>query len=639
MGLRVSAPWFLMAVALAGCGTRPLARNEGHIAPDPRPAAVASIPEPIRAIPLPPPPEAREPELRYSVVVANQPVRDVLLAMARETKVNFDIHPGIEGSVNLNAIDQTLKQILTRMSKQVDMRWETDGQTITVMPDTPYLRTYKVDYVNMARDVSGTIGVQSQVVSPPSAGGAGNSNNASQNSSLLKVDNTAKNRFWETLEKNLKDMLRETDKQLPEGSSETFVSGRAQVPGTTRTVTRGRTASGAAGAAGAAGSVTTTTPSDLPSQPAEFSEQRLTFREAASVIVNAESGLVSVRATSRQHEKVSEFLVSVMTAARRQILIEATVVEVQLSDRYQSGVDWSALGLQGLGYSFTQSFVSGTGTLTNPALPFFSVQYTNPNAASGGSISSTIKLLDQFGNTRVLSSPRIMAINNQTAVLKVVDNLVYFTVDVTPATISSSGAVTSPATIKTTPQLVPVGFVMNVTPQVSDSDVVVLNVRPTVTTKVGDVKDPNPELAKVNQQNLVPVIRSREFESVLRIPSGSTAILGGLMEDRFDGNRGGLPILSRIPIFGDLVSYRDDTSSKRELVIFLRPIVVRDPSLNGDLAEYRRYLPSDRFFHDPRPGEQRLEENLQKMERGDWTGMGATAPVPVVPEPPPGARP
>jgi len=148
-----------------------------------------------------------------------------------------------------------------------------------------------------------------------------------------------------------------------------------------------------------------------------------------------------------------------------------------------------------------------------------------------------------------------------------VDNLVYFTVDVTPATISSSGAVTSPATIKTTPQLVPVGFVMNVTPQVSDSDVVVLNVRPTVTTKVGDVKDPNPELAKVNQQNLVPVIRSREFESVLRIPSGSTAILGGLMEDRFDGNRGGLPILSRIPIFGDLVSYRDDTSSKRELVI------------------------------------------------------------------------
>ncbi|HEX4763953.1 MAG TPA: type II and III secretion system protein, partial [Usitatibacter sp.] len=132
-------------------------------------------------------------------MVANQPVRDVLLAMARETRVNFDIHPGIEGSVNLNAIDQTLKQILTRMSRQVDMRWETDGQTITVMPDTPYLRTYKIDYVNMARDTSGTIGVQSQVVSPPSVTGSSATANASQNSSLLKVDNVAKNRFWETL--------------------------------------------------------------------------------------------------------------------------------------------------------------------------------------------------------------------------------------------------------------------------------------------------------------------------------------------------------------------------------------------------------------------------------------------------------
>src|SRR6185436_5247370 len=186
----------------------------------------------------------------------------------------------------------------------------------------------------------------------------------------------------------------------------------------------------------------------------------------------------------RQQEKVAEFLASVITAARRQILIEATVVEVLLSDRYQSGVDWSALGLQGLGYSFTQSFISGTGTLANTANPFFSIQYSNPNAANGGSLSSTIKLLDQFGNTRVLSSPRILAINNQTAVLKVVDNLVYFTVDVTPAT-----------------------------------------------------------------------IRSSEFESVLRVPSGSTAILGGLMEDKFDGNRGGLPVLSRIPFFGDLVSF------------------------------------------------------------------------------------
>ena len=623
MRLKASAPWFALVIALAGCGTRPVAQNQGHVQPEPRP--VASIPQPLRTIPMPPPPEAREAEIRYSVVVANQPVRDVLLAMARETRVNFDIHPGIEGSVNLNAIDQTLKQILTRIARQVDVRWETDGQTITVMPDTPYLRTYKVDYVNMARDVSGTIGVQSQVVSPPSASGAGSSANASQNSSLLKVDNSAKNRFWETLEKNVKDLLRETDKQLPEGSSETFVQARGQ--GQTQT-TQSR-ANQRRGTSTQSGATVTTPGTENSAQTQEFAEQRLTFREAAAVIVNAETGLVTVRATARQHEKVAEFLASVIGSARRQILIEATVVEVQLSDRYQSGVDWSALGLQGLGYSFTQSFISGTGTLNNPVNPFFSIQYSNPNAAVGGSISSTIKLLDQFGNTRVLSSPRIMAINNQTAVLKVVDNLVYFTVDVTPATLGSTGNVISPATIKTTPQLVPVGFVMNVTPQVSDADVVVLNVRPTVTSKIGDVRDPNPELARVNQTNLVPIIRSREFESVLRIPSGSTAILGGLMEDKFDGSRGGLPVLSRIPLFGDLVSYRDDTSSKRELVIFLRPVVIRDASLEGDLAEYRRYLPGDQFFRDTRPFGQKFEENLERLERGEFP---RGTPVPVVPD-------
>src|SRR5688572_29051180 len=204
--MQVAAPCLALLVGalLAGCGARPVARHEGHIAPPlPPPAgAASSIPHPVRTLPLPPPPEARENEVRYSVVVANQPVRDVLIAMARETRVNFDIHPGIEGRINLNAIDQTLKQILTRIARQVDVRWESDGQTITVMPDTPYLRNYKIDYVNMARDVSGTIGVQSQVVSPPSALGTGaGSANTSQNSSLLKVDNTAKNRFWETLEK------------------------------------------------------------------------------------------------------------------------------------------------------------------------------------------------------------------------------------------------------------------------------------------------------------------------------------------------------------------------------------------------------------------------------------------------------
>jgi general secretion pathway protein D len=259
------------------------------------------------------------------------------------------------------------------------------------------------------------------------------------------------------------------------------------------------------------------------------------------------------------------------------------------------------------------------------------VQYSNPNAAAGGSINSTVKLLDSFGNTRVLSSPKIMALNNQTAVLKVVDNLVYFTVKATPAVLKPSGVQTSPAVYTTEPQLVPVGFVMNVTAQVAENDVVVLNIRPTVSVKTGDAKDPNPDLARANVVNLVPVIQSREFESVLRIPSGQTAILGGLMVDSFVGKRDGVPILSRIPFFGDVVSYRNDTARKSELVLFLRPVVIRDPSIEGDLSEYRRYLPAGEFFRDERPMGPKFEEGIKKMERGEFPDR---ATVPVVPESP-----
>jgi general secretion pathway protein D len=613
--IRGVAPVLGALLVAAGCGTRPVMKSDGHImAEAPRPTApAASIPQPVRAVPLPPPPEAREPEIKYSVVVTNQSVREVLLAMARETRVNFDIHPGIEGTVNLNAIDQTLKQILNRIARQVDMRWEMEGQTITVMPDTPYLRSYRVNYVNMARDVSGTMGVQSQVVAPPggtsSSGAAGAAGSSSQNTSLLKVENTGRNRFWETLERNIKDLLRETDKLLPEGSSETFVQSRGQGAVST---TQAKTVAQPRRSTTTQSGTTIETPGTAQTQQAqETVEQRLTFREMASVIVNPETGIVTVRATSRQHEKVADFIAQVSGSARRQVLIEATVVEVLLNDNYQAGVDWSALGINGLGYSLRQNFIGNNLT----EAPFFSVSYSNPNAAAGGSISSTVKLLDSFGTTRVLSSPKIMAVNNQTAVLKVVDNRVYFTVT---AQVTPAQGTTQPLVVYTTTQnVVPVGFVMNVTPQIGEDSVVVLNVRPTVSRIIGFVNDPNPDLARANVVSRVPEIQSREFESVLRVPSGQTAILGGLMQDSFEGKKEGLPMLSQIPVFGDAVAYRNDTARKSELVIFLRPIVVRDPGIEGDLAEYRRYLPDRDFFREGHVPEPALRENLRRFELGE----------------------
>ena len=184
------------------------------------------------------------------------------------------------------------------------MRWEFDGTTISVMPDTPFLRVYHIDYVNMTREVIETVGISTQVISgglSGTSGGAGTGPNA--NNSTLTLNSVARNRFWETLERNVKDLLRETDKLLPEGSSETFVQGRtqstsatsqqrAQVGRTTRTTT-----------APGGTSTTVTSPGDAQAnQNSEFVEQKLTFREAASVVVNPETGVIMVRATSRQHE-------------------------------------------------------------------------------------------------------------------------------------------------------------------------------------------------------------------------------------------------------------------------------------------------------------------------------------------------
>ena len=617
----------VLASVAAGCGTQPIAQSDSHIRQDPvRAAAAPEIPKPVLPAPLPPPPEARAAEIKYSIVVSNQPVRDVLLAIAAETKVNVDVHPGLEGLVTLNAIDQTLRQILTRIAKQVDMRYEIEGDTIHVMPDTPYLHNYRVDYVNMARDTTETVSVATQILSGTPAGGSAGATGQGDNNSTLRISNTSRHRFWETLERNIKDMLRETDKLLPEGSSETFVSGRGQSGLSTTQASTQRRASGSSQSSTAA---TQITPGQTQAQQAsEFTEQRLTFREAASVIVNPEAGVVTVRATSRQHEKVAEFIEQVTGSARRQVVIEATVVEVQLNDAYQSGVDWSALATNGLGYSIRQSF-TGSGLSSSPNV--FSITYSNPNPAAGGNLASTIKLLNTFGTTRVLSSPLMMVLNNQTAVLRVTDNLVYFTIKAD----TNTNANVSTTTFTTTQNVLPVGIIMNLTAQISDNDVVTLNVRPTVTAKIGEVQDPNPSLRGTlttpSIDSKIPVTQTREMESVLRVASGQTAILGGLMIDSFVGTRGGLPVASRIPFFGDLVSYRDEKAEKRELVIFLRPLVIRNASVDADLSDFRSHLPDRQFFKDTQAPLPEFQEGLRSLQRGE--GFKGATPNPVVPEP------
>ncbi|MCB1961535.1 MAG: secretin N-terminal domain-containing protein [Rhodocyclaceae bacterium] len=511
----------------------------GHLgAKDAPPAktAEAPIPAPVnRSFALPPPQAVARAET-YSVVVNDVDVRELLFALARDAKLNVDVHAGLTGRVTLNAINQTLPQLLDRISRQVDMRYEQHGPNLVVMPDAPFLRAYKVDYVNISRAVSGTVSTNTQIAT--NTGAVNATSQGSGNVSSTRIENASRNQFWESIEKNIQDLLKETDKLVP----------------TTPAAGDGAAPTG--------------------------------FREAASVIVNRESGIINVRATGRQHAKVSEFIDQVIASARRQVMIEATIVEVALSDSYQQGIDWSRLGAKTWGISGPS-----LGTNVGNSLTPFTINYLSSN------LSIDINLLDAFGTVKVLSSPRLAVLNNQTAMLKVVDEFVYFNVK---AETVSTANVDSRTTFTTTPQSVSVGMVLSITPQVASSGEITLNVRPTISS-ISDLKeDPNPDLAAANIKNLVPQIRTREIESVLRLRSGQTAVLGGLMEDRIDYTTGRIPLIGAIPVIGEAFTDRDNAIQKTELVIFLRPVVIDDGFMSPELAER---LPDAEFFsRDPVPG-------------------------------------
>ena len=152
--------------------------------------------------------------------------------------------------------------------------------------------------------------------------------------------------------------------------------------------------------------------------------------------------------------------------------------------------------------------------------------------------------------------------------------------------------------VTTTPQSVSVGLVMSVTAQVSDSEAVILNVRPTISSISELKEDPNPSIP-TGIKNYVPQIRTREIESVMRVNSGEIAVLGGLMEDGVNWKPGRVPLLGQSPLVGELFTTRNNAATKSELVIFLRPVIIKDPSLNGDYSSLRAMLPGENFFAQP----------------------------------------
>ncbi len=526
MNIRIiKSSLILGLMAVAGCGaSNPPEVSDGHLMLDD--TVVESIPETVARVAVLPKPEQRPDLETYTVVVHDVPIRELLFSMARDAKLNLDIDNDIEGNVTMNAIDQTLPKILDRISRQTNIRYQLVDDTLRVQSDKPHLKTYSIGYLNVSRLSTGTVEVSSEIQSTGSGdveGGQGGGGGKGGNDSNSVVQNSSSHQFWKSLTINIAGIVGEALKAGKDDSVDT----------------------------------------------------------SGNIIVNRESGMIAVRATAKQHVYIQEFIDQVLDSVQRQVLIEATIAEVRLSDRYQAGIDWSLVTTDP-NSTATQDLLGGNLGQT----PFFS--FNIADTISGNPLNVTLKALETFGDVKVLSSPKVMAINNQSALLKVVDNEVYFTTDVNAV----PGAVNQQSTvaIDTNVNTVPVGLVMSVTPFIDQNEVVTLNVRPTISRIIGFVKDPNPALAEADVISEVPVIQVREIESVLKIENGDTAVIGGLMQDQIDKTTTGVPLLSNIPFLGALFRYQDDKYVKSELVIFIRPVVTQDASLTGDFKEYRKYL-------------------------------------------------
>ncbi|HET7134040.1 MAG TPA: pilus (MSHA type) biogenesis protein MshL, partial [Gammaproteobacteria bacterium] len=309
--------------------------------------------------------------------------------------------------------------------------------------------------------------------------------------------------------------------------------------------------------------------------------------EGRQVVVNAQSGVVFARGMPDELRAVAEYLAQIHDAARRQVVLEAKIIEVTLSDGMQAGVNWAAVQQQANGNTYTGGNLSGGGDIDRapplgggplvigPGNPITSFPSETVGAAFAlaldiGDFNAFVELLATQGDTRVLSSPRVATLNNQKAVIKAGTDE-FFVTDVSSNTVTGTAATTS-RDVTLTPFFS--GIALDVTPQISSTGEVILHIHPTVS----DVKDQTKQLTVSGQTDTLPLAFSevRESDSVVKAKSGQIIAIGGLMRNTSKKQEWQTPVLGRIPGLKRLFGSSRESDVKTELIILLRPIVVDD---------------------------------------------------------------
>lgn len=322
--------------------------------------------------------------------------------------------------------------------------------------------------------------------------------------------------------------------------------------------------------------------------------------------IHKQGGLITVNGTEKLHRKIKDYLDSLRKAVSTQVLIEAKVVEVSLSDQYRSGINWQKFGPPG-DFRINARF----GDLSQ------SIGSLNPADAQGGLVSfgmaghtfsSILSAIETFGASKILSSPRLTVLNNQTAILKVAKNEVYFKLNYNKQ--YNINVDRESYNVSSDIQTVPIGLIMTVQPSIDEtSGEIILSLRPTISKLSRTVRDPAVDIAfnSIRGNNnddvqltpsLVPVVEVREMDSVIRLKTGEIGIMGGLMEVRSIQGRSQLPGIGELPLIGELTKSRADGDEVVELVIVLKATIVdQAPPLDeADNRLYHGYIKDPRSF-------------------------------------------
>ena len=483
--------------------------------------------------------------------------------IAQKAQVSLVLDPSLEGTVHYEAKARSLSQIIDDLSNHHNLRIEFVKGSLVVKKDRPYVHVYDVKFMNINRSTSRSMTLNTSI---HGLGSAENGVKGTGSTSQLSEDATMD--VWVEVQANLEALLGSaaSDKRKKEREGGEI---------NTRDVSMGRPQPGGVWT----------------------SSREETQKDVPYYTFNKMAGLLLVNCPHRLHKIIEQYLASIKRAIGRQVLIEAKVIEIKLKDEYRNGINWESAFQGALNFethfadSARQSFFSGVISPQN----LVSVSF------AGGGLTGLLGLLSAFGTVRTLSSPRLTVMHNQSAVIKVADNLVFFRVKYDRQYYNTERrAALQNTTVQSFIETVPVGFIMVVQPTIDEKENrITLTLRPTLSSVMGLRQDPAVQLmAKEDNkkvQSEIPIIAVREMDSVLHVRSGEVVVLGGLMQQSAENVTAGVPGLEETPLNFFTHSTRRD-SFVRELVILLRATILESASLQ----EADRRLVT-KYVQDPRP--------------------------------------